>query len=812
MDFSGFCKPFYKFGGKKAFILRGIDAQAKIAEFFLTKALLQSTAPALSYGDDSFRKWFTGDRKVPAEIWAEIAKTLNTSSFAEEISAVLNEKFLMKVATDFEISFEKGVVPEKDALSSVIAQQFLEIARGDGEAYNVMNELYHSAFSYSDYTEYITKTWNKFSKMKTLLYTESEHDFYEFFVCNDVLTMSSLNLQRIPSRKILEAIERGDISEEEFNFEMALGISERGIIKDATMEKLAKVSRYSLLVGMGGIGKSMMMRHLFLSSNREYSKNGILPILVILREFNPETTDLINMTTDSVRRYDPSFNVQQLKILLANGKCRLLLDGLDEIKSSDTNLFLKQLEVLIDQYPDNQIVMSTRRFSSFIELSRFSIMEMKTFTRKQSLELIEKLQYCPEEPKLKEQFVEKLKSDYFKSHKEFVNNPLLLTLMLMSYHRFAGIPEKRHLFYAQAYDTLLMRHDSGKLYNRVFHSVNDPSEFTKVFREFCARSYRKHDYEFDRQKFEMYFQSLKSVQWVEKKKMTLDNFIYDVCHSACLMYEEGQTYHFLHRSFQEYFFADYYSHKDYNTLQKLTNSLLKAKHDPYEDAGAFLMMYDLEPENIERYILYPYLRNIFDNGLQTENEQFWRYILLGYSECQFVVLNQEAIEQHSIDPRQIKSYERSGGLMVTSVLQIKLLRMLSTKYSLPQGLSTLSPDETFRPSLMLLLGHQITDKKRKVTEVFFVPVPEKTDERSSFDRLRRDTSILNKSGEPIIFGYVCTILFNKMLEDPDKYSRAIAIWEDENSSAKAEFREIKQLYELFKQKYEHADDMDDDDF
>ena len=38
--------------------------------------------------------------------------------------------------------------------------------------------------------------------------------------------------------------------------------------------------------------------------------------------------------------------------------------------------------------------------------------------------------------------------------------------------------------------------------------------------------------------------------------MKLDNFLFDVCHSACLMYEEGQNYHFLHRSFQEYFFAN----------------------------------------------------------------------------------------------------------------------------------------------------------------------------------------------------------------------------------------------------------------
>ncbi len=811
MDFSGFCKPFYKYGGKRAFILRGIDGQAKIAEFFLTKALLQSTAPALSYGDDSFRKWFTGERKVPAEIWAEIAKTLSTTSFAEEISAVLNEKFLMKVATDFEISFEKGEVPEKDALSSVIAQQFLEIARGDGEAYNVMNELYHSAFSYNDYSNYIQKSLDKYSKMKTLLYTSSEHDFYEFFVCNDI---RAIDFRNVHDSALIKAIESGELAGSRIDWEKTLLLSgiNGGTIKSVTMEKLKKLSQYTLLVGMGGIGKSMMMRHLFLLSNKEYKKSGLLPILVILREFNPESTNLIRMITDSVSRFDSTFSIQQLKILLANGKCRLLLDGLDEIKSSDTNSFLKQLDALIDQYPDNQIVMSTRRYSSFVELSRFRIMEMMPFTRKQSLELIGNLEYCPEEPKLKQQFIEKLKSEYFKTHAEFVNNPLLLTLMLMSYHRFAGIPEKRHLFYEQAYDTLLMRHDSGKLYNRVFHSVNDPSDFSKVFQEFCAKSYRRHDYEFDRAKIATYFDKLKSTEWLDCKKMTLENFIYDACHSACLMYEEGQTYHFLHRSFQEYLFAKYYSHKDGTTLQKLSRSLLEAEYDPREDEGAFMMMYDLDPENVEKFVLYPYLDKIFNSNSKGEREQFWSYISKGYSEWQFPLLYSDRMKKYGIDNDHILFLERSGGLSAKSVIQIKLTKMLSRDYDSPRDLSSLTIEDINKPESMLLIGRDFTERNAGEIGIRLFPVPSDENEMKTLRQLTSLSKIITENNEPVVFGYICCISFNEVINNPEKYSKIISIWEDERSPAKAEFYEMKKLYEKFRIKYSHTEDMDDDDF
>ena len=815
MKFSDFCKPFHKKGGKKISILLGIDSQNKIAEFFLSSAVKRSEDPVLAYEDDTFRKWFTGDRKVTSEVWARVAKSLTAdiNGFAADIEAVLNNQFLPKIASDFEISFPKGEVPEKGALAVVLAQQFLEIARGDGEAYNVMNELYHDAFSYNDYSVYINKSWNKYSKMKTLLYTASEHDFYEFFVCNNIRT-SPLNFHNMHENELFKAIERGEISKGSREFELLLQMREGnpGTIKAVTMEKLAKICKYSLLVGMGGIGKSMMMRHLFLSANQDYPKLGLLPILVILREFNPDNTNLINMIADSVQRFDATFSIQQLKILLANGKCRLLLDGLDEIKSTDTNIFLKQLEALIDQYPDNQIVMSTRRFSSFIELSRFRVLEMMTFTHKQSLELIDKLEYCPEEPKLKAQFREKLITDYFKSHEEFVNNPLLLTLMLMSYHRFAGIPEKRHLFYSQAYDTLLMRHDSGKLYNRVFHSVNDPSDFTKVFREFCARSYRKHDYEFDRKKFESYFKVLKSIQWLDDKKMTLDNFIYDACHSACLMYEEGQTYHFLHRSFQEYFFADYYSHKDQETLQKLSRYLLQVKYDPYDDAGAFLMMYDLDPENIEKFVLYPYLHQIFGSDTEQEHTQFWKYLSYGYRDCQFTIINYDLAEQYNVDTEQIKHFAYGGGFSAGSVIQIKLLRMLSKRYDYPSELSNLSPEDIHRPSLIIFLGHKTTGKNGSKTDFFFIPVSEQELENEAFSRVKRNSAILNESGKPVIFGYYCGIFFNELLKSPEKYSKVIAIFEDENSTAKAEFREMKSLYIRLKDKYDRNDYTDDDDF
>ena len=571
MKFCDFCAPFYT-GQKATSGLKGVTAQAAIADFFMSTALGEMSKIELIFGEDLFRKWFKGDREPTSDLWEKTVTAFDETRFSRTVSAKFNEKTLPSLLTAFGVQLAENEVPDKFAFSAALAKQFGAIARGNGEAENIINDIYRTYLRVSDFPDYVRNSQAKYARLKTLLYSSEERSFDEFFVCNTI--------SRVPSRH--------------------RHVPDHVLIKNVVLEDLAKRSRNVLLVGMGGIGKSMMMRHLFLDSIRKYSQSGILPIMVTLREFGADNIDLFNLIVDSVHRFDITFSTAHVHKFMTAGKCQILLDGLDEIKSSDLDKFQRQLDAIIDRYPDNQYVMSTRRFSSFVELSRFTLLYILPFTNEQALELIDRLEYCPEEPKLKQQFRDKLVSDYFQSHAEFVTNPLLLTLMLMSYHRFADVPEKKYLFYEQAYQTLLQRHDSDKLaYKRVFRSVNDPSDFTLVFREFCAKSYRKGDYEFGQNKFEDYFGKLRAIERLDKDMMKSDAFLFDACNSACLMYEEGQSYHFLHRSFQEYFFADYYSREDDTTLLKLGKYIRTSDQMLFDEGSAFEMLYDLAPEKVE---------------------------------------------------------------------------------------------------------------------------------------------------------------------------------------------------------------------
>ena len=117
--------------------------------------------------------------------------------------------------------------------------------------------------------------------------------------------------------------------------------------------------------------------------------------------------------------------------------------------------------------------------------------------------LIDKLDFRPDEPTIKKRFREELEFSLYYTHMEFTQNPLLLTIMLMTYEQFAEIPSKMHIFYREAYVALSQKHDASKgAYKRVLKTGLTADRFAEYFAEFCARSYRDERFEFTEVQFE----------------------------------------------------------------------------------------------------------------------------------------------------------------------------------------------------------------------------------------------------------------------------------------------------------------------
>lgn len=441
-------------------------------------------------------------------------------------------------------------------------------------------------------TTYLFNLKNKYKTLKTLLYNDAPRNFYDFYVCNNIRI--DFGVDRPPH--------------------YAITLPNRyGIIENSNAQKLVRVyGNFIMITGTGGLGKSMHMRHLLLDAIDHYSEYKLLPIFVALKDYE---SDKYNSLFDFI--YSRVVNLSditrdELKETLAKGEALILLDGLDELNSKLASDYEEKLEAFTDKYSSNIFVMSSRPYSSFISFSKFTILRLCPFTKNQALELIDKLEFRDDEPQIKEKFREQLDTKLYETHKEFTENPLLLTIMLMTFEQFAEVPSKMHIFYREAYLALSQKHDASKgAYKRALKTGLSADRFSDYFAEFCSRTYCDEKYELTPEEFEIYFNKLSERKRFENENVMCSDFKDDLIAGMCLMFYEGGKYLFTHRSFQEYFCASYFSKQKDRNLQAI-GKVFENRSETSKGDQTFAMLYDMISNKVEEYIFIPFLQKLFE--------------------------------------------------------------------------------------------------------------------------------------------------------------------------------------------------------
>lgn len=206
---------------------------------------------------------------------------------------------------------------------------------------------------------YLNKLLHTYDKIKTLLYSEAPVPFYDFYVCN--------NLNRYaPSYHNKNTYQRITIT-------------------DATTEKLAHVSSYIILSGTGGLGKSMMMRHLLLDAAKRYQDTSVVPLFIQLKNYQNTFPDLIDFLLFEVSSLWPGISREGLVSILETGNALLLFDGLDEISVDTASDFQQSLDAFINLYTENQYVISSRPYRNFSSYTRFTVLNLDPFSKSQSV-------------------------------------------------------------------------------------------------------------------------------------------------------------------------------------------------------------------------------------------------------------------------------------------------------------------------------------------------------------------------------------------------------------------------------------------
>lgn len=322
--------------------------------------------------------------------------------------------------------------------------------------------------------------------------------------------------------------------------------------------KLLLKNKKMVISATAGSGKSCLLKSMFINIIKDKSK--LLPLFLELRKVNENNDSIFKTLRADIAIYNEKFTEENLNYLLDREGTIVFLDGFDEVNHDLKDKFTKEINTLADKYPNLIILVSSRpEYNLFSDWSIYDVAHIQPLILSQAIEVIRKLDYDEE---VKDRFKLALETTLFSKHEGFSNNPLLLTIMLVTYEQFGDIPDRVYIFYDLAYQALFNKHDVSKQgFLRKNLSNLDLYELRDVFALFSLITYSKQLFEVTENEInELLKKCLAHLKYDSDHK----NLKLELLNNVPLLMRDGLNYCFTHRSFQEYFTAYHIVHHALN--------------------------------------------------------------------------------------------------------------------------------------------------------------------------------------------------------------------------------------------------------
>ena len=458
--------------------------------------------------------------------------------------------------------------------------------------------------------------------------------------------------------------------------------SEKTNIADPTYYNLNRNSKRIVILGTGGCGKSVLMKHLFLSC---ISSKEQVPVFIELREMNISQTSLMGMLSGALNSDTYSFDQKYIEKAIKKGHFAFILDGYDEVSNDLKKKLLTEIKALSKKGKECSIIISSRSDDVFSGIDEFDIYNVQKLSLDSACSLVDKL---PFDQEIKTNFSKELKNGMYEKHESFLSNPLLLSIMLLTYGQNAEIPTKLSIFYNQAYEALFQRHDALKGgYKRERCTNLDIQDFAKVFSLFCLQTYDKRLFGLSRMEALSYIEKSKSHL---SKEFSNEAYLEDALKATCLLVEDGLKIMFSHRSFQEYFVAFFIT----NSPPEVQDKLIQKYWKNMRSDNVILLLYEMNSDLVERLLIIPVLSDLFKRiGVKKTVgiTHFTKFIKLTYSSINF-------------EDAKISATLKSNDADLSDVLNFSILAQQAYKF----------PDEiNFKKESTNLINLYGTEKSRK---------------------------------------------------------------------------------------------------
>lgn len=330
--------------------------------------------------------------------------------------------------------------------------------------------------------------------------------------------------------------------------------------------------RKLMVLGKPGSGKSTFLQHIAIQCNQGKLEPDRVPIFIRLKTFAEEARETrdfglfhyISREFDSSDIADESLTEKIFKY----GRALILLDGLDEVSTEDSNEVVKQIRRFCNKYYKNQFIITCRiaaqeyRFPEFIyvEVADFNESQIDNFAKNWFLAVANQSE---EEGKAKAiKFIEKLKQPENQPIREIAITPILLNLSCLVFQAKAEFPSHKAKLYEEGLEILLTKWDLDRGIKRdnVYRDLNLPHK-TKLIAHIAALTFEEEDYFFEQDKIQEYIaEYLRRLPNINSNPEQLELDSQAVLKSieaqhGLLVERTKKIYSFSHLTFHEYFTA-----------------------------------------------------------------------------------------------------------------------------------------------------------------------------------------------------------------------------------------------------------------